>query len=150
MSRRSHSLLLVVGFLVTAGCGDLPMDGQPVQGYIDGEPWEYTSGKAEIEDDDTLRIDLYAGTDDPCGFGLVPEGADHRRVSGSFIPAEPGEYSEQWVSTSSDEGSTNTDRNDVVIDEIGDEKVTGALRYDFDDDNQVSGEFELIRCANVD
>lgn len=156
----------ILALSLLAACGEDDVNGdddhgfeiedQILQGKIDGEEWVFSSGSAEESSfqEGWFRVKLYAGTDEPCGFG-TPSGADDRSILSSF-PGEPGEYelgitsSRPSVTFTYPDGGTAQNmvatRGLLVIDEVTTEKMSGALIATFDVDHEVDGTFELTRC----
>jgi hypothetical protein len=156
----STMMVAMLALFGVVGCGDdgdggggLSLKDQPLQGTINGEPWEFTSGDADegFGDDGTWSVTLRAGTVETCPLTGGPADADDREVISSF-PQEPGEYplgfnSGQTVTFAYGEGQNVIGtEGTLVISEVTDAKITGSLVAKADADHEVNGNFELARC----
>ena len=159
-SKLLFALALLMASTLIFSCSDDDDDSgysfkeQTLQGQIGGDDWEFKVGTAEMQENDTLWIDLYGVDDeDPCNNWNI-EG-DYLLF---FIPAQVGvhELSFNWETggqtvTFYDESAT---MNNVAvegaveilsIDETNGE-VTGRIDAKIDGDNEVNGNFTAVYC----
>jgi hypothetical protein len=149
---------LIIGALITAlagACGeDFTIADEPLSGTIGGESWTFVEGETNFflsEGQDDWFAELYAEDYEPCGFGAPQDG-------NSLIVAIPMELGEFELSSSlsmtfvvdTDDGIDNLVSFDGVVrvDSFDGTTLVGGLAAAFDDDNEVSGTFELSICPD--
>lgn len=143
----------VVGVaLASAGCGGdggaYPIADTPLAGVVGGAPWSFAAGEisAFLSDDDDFFAELYASEYETCGFG-GPDG-DLLLVA---VPTEVGDYEMSLARNMTFVvGSDNLVATDgrIIVDEVTPTLVRARLYGRYDDANEVSGTFELARCAD--
>ncbi len=137
--------------LLGIGCGtDYTVSAQPLAGVIGGQSWTFVAGDTSefLSDDDGFFVALYAEAVEPCGFstGQTP----HMLLS---VPTAPGSYDMGLQRTATfvaydSEGPVNLIATEGVIrvDEITSDTITGGIHTEYDGDNVVDGEFEVVIC----
>lgn len=149
---------------LAAACGDLEIEDRPLEGAIDGEPWTFSAGSAEVRDFDgaggpRVVTSLYAETDEPCADRGRPEDAGARHLSWSVPAAEGGhelgtgdDHSVTFIYPQEDGTPFNVvaTTGRIELDEISAEAVAGALVAEVDAENHASGTFSLARCDEAE
>lgn len=137
-------------FLLLTACGPDITD-QLLQGRIGGAAWTFGEGETDpflSEGEETWFVQLYGEPYLPCGFS-TPGGPAlllalprepgryrlHGPVSLTFVPA-PG------VNLVAAEG-------EIVVEEVGEEVVTGRLWASYDRNNEVEGRFAASLCSDA-
>lgn len=128
-----------------------PAEG-PLSGTVAGQPWMAAAGETDdfLSDEEELYGIVYGEADTACDYSS-PSGP--RLLLG--VPREVGTYEMGLMlnATFSYDDGTGTWQNLVAttgvvrVDEVTETSVSGAACFDYDDDNDVSGIFELVICA---
>lgn len=127
---------------------------QPLQGPVRGDDWSYSSGSAVVVSGqggaDSLELELYTGTSDPCNVG--PANYSDWKVT-SRLPAEETRHELQISG-----GDTQTVKIEKVADTVvlsegfieitslTASKVTGKMAARKNQNTEMIGNFEAIRC----
>jgi hypothetical protein len=149
MTRSTAAALLMLSL---AACGtDYDIPATPLAGKVGGQPWTFVAGETNFflsEGEDDFFAELYPMAYEACGFG-APQG-DHLIVA---VPKAPGDYefslSLNMTFVVGDAENLVTFDGRVVVDEVTATTVRGGLHGVYDDDNEVSGRFELSVCPDA-
>jgi hypothetical protein len=139
--------------LALGACGgdDFDIPTTPLAGTVGGQPWTFVAGETDAflsDGEDDFFASFYAETFTACGFG-GPSG-NHLIVA---VPKEVGDYdfslSQNMTFVVGDSQNLVTTEGRIVVDEVTATVVRGGLHGTLDDDNEVSGRFELTICADT-
>ena len=127
------------------GGGDIA--ATPLAGKVGGQSWTFQAGLASsLSGEDDLLGVLYAEAFTPCTAD-EPSSSAHLFLA---VPRQPGTYA---FSPSRNITFAGTGDNDVfslngqiVVESVTATMVTGGVRSQYDDGNQVDGQFQLTIC----
>jgi len=154
---KEYVFVIVLSLLTCLfGCGDnLDIPNQPLQGVINGEPWNSESANAfRVTTDGQYRARFLSDSEpvsDPCNLpvpGRAHVKALFRPSIGDFTVA-PFALADNQVQVAfelSPSTSLNAVFGNMAIFDIQSNIVTGYLQAELDDENKVEGVFRVIIC----
>ena len=143
---------LATGAAGACGAGTIEISMAPMSGKIGGEPW--TLGTAETvtfmsNTSSQFYIDAYADTFAPCtGSGSALTG----NLLLLNVPKTAGDYalslalSQTFFVRSTNHNNVAT-QGRMVVDEVTATTVGGGAHFQFDNDNEVDGQFVAQICT---
>ncbi len=156
--RKIWPVLLLLLLPLAIGCGDdagEPIEGTIMMQYGDNAPSMVAGSAVQNEDNDDMLVQIGSRSVD-CG-SYLDNFLDFNAPNGHFVyfpvPKVAGVYDSNSVSV--DRNTSNESRSyqafgDVVIDTVGEERVTGSVSFMATDDEigeiAVSGSFDVLRC----
>lgn len=131
-----------------AGGGGGAISSAPLAGKIGGQAWTFGTGESDafLSDATTLWVDAYAGTFTPCA-GNAPLDGDRLILN---LPRKTGtsrlslDLTETFYLGNGDNLVATS--GTIVIDAVTDTTISGGVKFAYDANNSVDGQFTATIC----